>query len=105
MAKVSVTTRAGELLEIDCRDGESLMEGLRAAGVDELLAICGGNLSCATCHVYVAAEDFARLEAVAQEEKDLIESTGLRKETSRLSCQIVLAPPLGGLKVTIAPEP
>jgi 2Fe-2S ferredoxin len=33
--------------------GRTVMEVIRDAGFDELLALCGGCCSCATCHVYV----------------------------------------------------
>src|SRR6201999_78486 len=98
------TTREGQQLEIDAPEGESLMESLRRAGIDEVLAICGGNLSCATCHVYVESDDYRRLDPMTAEEGELLESTGVRQETSRLSCQIELRPALSGLRVRVAPE-
>jgi ferredoxin, 2Fe-2S len=105
MSKVNVTTREGQRIVIDSQNGVSLMEAIRAAGIEELLAICGGNMSCATCHVYVDAADIGRLDPMSADEADLLESTGVRKETSRLSCQIVVGPRLNGLRVRIAPEP
>ena len=31
----------------------SVMEIIKDGDIDELLALCGGNCSCATCHVHV----------------------------------------------------
>ena len=52
MPKLTVTTREGETSEIDVADGLTVMEAIRDNGFDELLALCGGCCSCATCHVH-----------------------------------------------------
>jgi 2Fe-2S ferredoxin len=80
------------------------MEAVRAAGVDELEAICGGCLSCATCHVYVDKTDEYDLPPMSDDEDSLLESSFHRRENSRLSCQIVFNDALSGLHVTVAPE-
>ncbi len=53
MPVLHVTTREGATLEIEARIGVSVMKNIRKARVDELLALCGGCCSCATCHVFV----------------------------------------------------
>ncbi len=80
------------------------MEAIRDAGVDELMAICGGGCSCATCHVYVDPEFAARLSPQGSDENDLLDCSDNRKETSRLSCQLRITPDVDGLRVAIAPE-
>ena len=70
----------------------------------ELLALCGGCCSCATCHIHVDAGAIDKLPAMSEDEDDLLESSDHRNETSRLSCQIPFTADLDGLKVTIAPE-
>ncbi|WP_375404613.1 2Fe-2S iron-sulfur cluster-binding protein [uncultured Sphingomonas sp.] len=104
MTTVQITTREGSPLTIDAREGLSVMEIIRDAGVDELLALCGGCCSCATCHVHVAPEDLDRLEPMSTDEDDLLESSDNRVPTSRLSCQIRFVNALDGLRLTIAPE-
>lgn len=51
--QITVTTRDGTSHPVEASTGLSLMQNIRNAGVEELEAICGGSLSCATCHVYV----------------------------------------------------
>jgi 2Fe-2S ferredoxin len=80
------------------------MEALRDGGHDELLALCGGCCSCATCHVYIAPEFLGLLPAMSEDENELLDSTSFRKENSRLSCQIKLTDAYNGLRATIAPE-
>jgi 2Fe-2S ferredoxin len=104
MVQIAVTTRNGTKVRIDGKEGASLMEAIRDAGVDELLALCGGCCSCATCHVYVD-QDFAEyLSPASEDEIDLLDSSDHRVQASRLSCQITLTVELTGLRVRIAPE-
>lgn len=104
MPEIIVTTREGETSSLTVKAGVSLMEALRDGGFDELLALCGGCCSCATCHVYIDPAFAAKLPAMSEDENELLDSTAYRTETSRLSCQIKLTDALDGLKATIAPE-
>jgi len=79
-------------------------EAIRDNGFDELLALCGGCCSCATCHVHVDPAFKDKLPPMSEDEDDLLESSDHRVETSRLSCQIEFTAELDGLKVKIAPE-
>jgi len=102
--KLIVTTREGDTREIEAREGASAMEAIRDSGLDELLALCGGCCSCATCHVYVEPGFEAALAPLGEDENDLLDSSDHRDPRSRLSCQLVLGPALDGLRVIIAPE-
>ncbi len=104
MPQLVVTTREGEERTIDAVAGLNVMEAIRDAGVDELLALCGGCCSCATCHVYVDPAFAGILPAMSEDENDLLDSSDHRQETSRLSCQLVISEDVDGLRVTIAPE-
>ncbi len=104
MPKLTVVTREGEESTIEVESGLTVMEAIRDNGFDELLALCGGCCSCATCHVHVDPAHFGKLEAISEDEDDLLESTDHRSEYSRLSCQIPFNDGLDGLKVRIAPE-
>ena len=104
MPKLIVTTRSGETSTVDAIDGLTVMEAIRDHGFDELLALCGGCCSCATCHVHVDPEFFAKLPPISEDEDDLLDSSGDRDEFSRLGCQIPFTADLDGLKVRIAAE-
>ena len=104
MPQLTVTTRDGEEHVLAGADGSSVMEVIRDGGIDELLALCGGCLSCATCHVYVDPDFADRLPPMSPDEEDLLDSSSHRKASSRLSCQIPLDDRLDGLRVTIADE-
>ena len=104
MPKLIVTTREGEERELDGEAGLSVMEVIRDGGIDELLALCGGCCSCATCHVHVDPDFADLLPAMGEDENNLLDSTGDRDATSRLSCQIPFTDALDGLRVKIAEE-
>jgi ferredoxin, 2Fe-2S len=104
MPKLVVVTRDGSERAVDGETGLSVMEVIRENGFDELLALCGGCCSCATCHVHVDAEWTDKLPKMSEDENDLLDSSDHRNESSRLSCQLPFTPELDGLRVTIAPE-
>jgi 2Fe-2S ferredoxin len=104
MAQVFVTKRDGTEVTVSAAAGKSVMQALRDNGIDEILALCGGCCSCATCHIYVDAAFADRLPPISADENDLLDGTTDRRDTSRLSCQVQLTDALDGLKVTVAPE-
>ena len=104
MTSITITDRSGNSREIRAGNGMSLMENIRDNGFDELLALCGGCLSCATCHVHVDEEFLDRLPPMSQDEDDLLDSSDARQANSRLSCQVPVTSALEGLRATIAPE-
>ena len=104
MTSITIIDRSGGERSISAQDGISLMEAIRDNGFDELLALCGGCMSCATCHVFVDEAYLDRMPAVSEDENDLLDSSDARQPNSRLSCQIPIGPDLEGLRATIAPE-
>lgn len=104
MPKLIVVNRDGSEQVVEGDNGLSVMEVIRDNGFDELLALCGGCCSCATCHVYVDPAFADMLPAISEDENDLLDSSDHRNETSRLSCQVVMSDAVDGLRVTIAPE-
>jgi 2Fe-2S ferredoxin len=102
--EITVTTRTGERVTIAPNGATTLLEVIREAGIDELLALCGGCCSCATCHVHVEEAFLDRLPPIGSDEDDLLDSSEHRCARSRLSCQVPISDTLDGLCVTIAPE-
>lgn len=104
MPKLVVVNRSGEESTVEAGAGLSVMEAIRDNGFDELLALCGGCCSCATCHIFVDPAFADKLPKMSEDENDLLESSDHRTATSRLSCQVQMTADLDGLRVTIAPE-
>lgn len=104
MVTLHVTTREGEERTVAAESGLSVMEALQAAGVGDILALCGGACSCATCHVIVDPAWIEKTGEPGEIEGELLDGSDHRQATSRLSCQIKVSAPLDGLKITVAPE-
>lgn len=104
MARIMVTMRDGQSRILEAQAGLSVMEILRDSGIDEILALCGGCCSCATCHVHVDPAFSALLPPMSADEDDLLDSSDHRDSRSRLSCQIHFDDRLDGLAVTVATE-
>lgn len=104
MAQIRVIDRTGTPHDIPAEPGFSVMEAIRDSGVDELLALCGGCCSCATCHVIVDPEWVGAIPAISLDENDLLDSSAHREAGSRLSCQIPFTADLDGMRLKIAPE-
>ncbi|HZU63827.1 MAG TPA: 2Fe-2S iron-sulfur cluster-binding protein [Novosphingobium sp.] len=104
MPKLVVVNRAGEETTVDAEVGRTVMEVVRDNGFDEMLALCGGCCSCATCHVHVDPAFADKLPAITADEDDLLDSSDHRDGNSRLACQLPITEALEGLKITIAQE-
>ena len=80
--------------------GERLLDAAQRIG-QPLEGTCDGDMACATCHVVVAAADFARLPPASADEEDLLDLAHAATRTSRLACQIRLTEELDGLTVRL----
>ena len=103
MPKLIVVDTAGKERVIEGPTGRTVMQVIRDNGVDDLLALCGGCCSCATCHVWVEPAFIDRLPAMGSQEDDMLECSEYRKANSRLSCQLEFTDALDGMRVTVAP--
>src|SRR3546814_3702424 len=103
MPTLIVVTREGEERVVTGEAGLSVMEVIRDNGIDEVLALCGGCCSCATCHVHVDPEFAAKLPPMSEDQDDLLDPSSDRDAESRLSCQIEFSDALDELRVANAP--
>ena len=103
MPTIHVTGRDGEEKAVSVDSGMSVMEAIRDNGFDELLALCGGCCSCATCHVHVDPAWIDRVGRLADDsmEADLLQFAEGTTTESRLACQIKLDDRLDGLVLRV----
>lgn len=104
MPTIHVTTRDGRQASVEAPAGQSLKDALKGAGVDEILALCGGFASCGTCHVHVAESWLDRLPGMKGDEDELLGYSDWRQANSRLACQIPFTEELDGIALAVAPE-
>ena len=103
-ALINVILRNGETVQVPPDGALSLMEAVRQAGIDDVLALCGGCCSCATCHVYVDPAMQPMIPEMGEDENDLLDSSSHRTDHSRLSCQLKCLPEFAGMTIRVAAE-
>ena len=102
MPKITYVHTDGAREELEVAEGTSVMQAATAHGIDGIVAECGGNCMCATCHVYVEPSQLALLPAMSEEEDALLDGTASDREAnSRLSCQLSVTPAMNGLVVNL----
>ncbi len=105
MPAVTYVSADGEREPVELAVGTTLKDGALENGIDGIVAECGGNAMCATCHVYVDEAWIERLPERSEVEDELLESTASeRTAASRLSCQIKVSDELEGLVVQLPEE-
>ena len=105
MPQVVYVSAMGDESVIIGQVGESVMAAAVRNGVPGIIGECGGNNSCATCHVWVRDEFRGLVGGPGDLEDDLLDlGVSERRDQSRLSCQIVLTDELDGLTVDVPAE-
>jgi 2Fe-2S ferredoxin len=105
VTKVVYVDAEGQEHAIDASVGESVMAAAVKNGIPGIVGECGGNASCATCHVWVREEYASLVGEPGDMEEDLLDlGVSERRPTSRLSCQIPVTAELDGLTVDIPPD-
>jgi len=103
MPKITFITHDGTEHVVEATIGASVMN----AAIDNLVAgidaDCGGECSCATCHVYVDPEWMRIVGQPDDREESMLDLNPEREANSRLSCQIQVRDELEGL-VARVPE-
>lgn len=100
MAKIKFVAADGSEHVADGSPGESVMRTAVKNGVPGIVGECGGNASCATCHVYVQPEFLDAVGPPGDFEQDMLDlAVTDPRANSRLSCQIRIADELDGLTV------
>ncbi len=101
MPKITYIEHDGTSHEIEADVGTTVMNAALDNLVPGIDADCGGECSCATCHVMV---DAAWTDMVGQPdatEESMLDLNPESQENSRLSCQIRVSEELDGLVVNL----
>ena len=99
MAKITYIEHRGTSHTVDVQNGLTVMEGAVQNNIPGIDADCGGDMACATCHVYVKDEWFDKINKKSEGEDDMIDQAYEPKKSSRLSCQIQVSHEIDGLEV------
>jgi len=102
--KVNFVLRDGSACPAEAREGESLMRAAVRNNVPGIEGECGGEMTCATCHVHIASPWKERVHVPSEDELDLLEMADNVTDESRLGCQVKVTSDLDGLSATVATE-
>lgn len=81
--------------------GESVMRAALLAEIPGIQAECSGQLTCATCHVYVTDEWSTAFPPPTEAENDLLEILDEPRPSSRLSCQLRVGDATDGVRLGV----
>ena len=101
MPQVQFIEFNGTKHNIDANNGDSIMITATTNLVPGIDADCGGECSCATCHVLIESEWMSRVGTADDQENAMLDLNPDREPNSRLSCQIAVTDELNGLVVNL----
>ncbi|RYD95058.1 MAG: 2Fe-2S iron-sulfur cluster binding domain-containing protein [Sphingomonadales bacterium] len=101
MPKITFVDSKGNEQPLDAPSGISLMEAAIKNGISGIEADCGGACSCATCHVFIGLDWQAKMPEKQDMEDAMLEFALDMRDTSRLSCQVLLTDALDGMTVEL----
>jgi len=73
MAKIKFVQHDGTEIEVDAEIGASIMNAAVDNGVAGIDADCGGECSCATCHVVIDPAWAGKLGAISDQESSMLD--------------------------------
>ncbi len=89
MPEVRFMLPSGQEKLAEVAEGTTIMHAALSNLVPGIIGECGGEMSCATCHVYVDEAWADRFPARDEGEEDMLQVTAAEPtELSRLSCQL-----------------
>lgn len=101
MPKITYIEHDGTEHVVDATTGQSVMAAAVDNGVPGIDADCGGECSCATCHVVVADAWMAKVGQPDDREEAMLDLNPERESNSRLCCQVAVTDELDGLTVNV----
>jgi len=101
MAKITYIQFDGTETVVDVDNGSSIMNGAIDNGISGIDGDCGGECSCATCHVTLNDEWMAKLGQPSEQEESMLDLNPDRESNSRLGCQIEVSAETEGLVVNL----
>ncbi|XP_058401238.1 adrenodoxin, mitochondrial isoform X1 [Diceros bicornis minor] len=99
---VHFINRDGETLTAKGKVGDSLLDVVLENNLDiDGFGACEGTLACSTCHLVFEDHIFEKLEAITDEENDMLDLAFGLTDRSRLGCQICLTKAMDNMTVRV----
>ena len=88
MPSITYQLPGGAVETVEVPHDTSVMRAALTNSVDGIIGECGGQMMCATCHVYVRSD--ADLPEPSDDEDAMLDCTAEeRLDSSRLGCQLI----------------
>lgn len=104
MPNITFVESTGEEHTVDVDESMSLMEGSTINLLPGIEGMCGGMCSCCTCHVYIDENWASKCNPISEGEKNLLEGSKHRNDSSRLGCQVIVTYEMEGMRVHLPPD-
>jgi ferredoxin, 2Fe-2S len=101
MPKITFVEYNGAEHRVEVAVGRSVMQAAVDNFVPGIVADCGGNCSCGTCHGFVDDKWLPKIPAVKPDEASMLEGLLEIRSNSRLTCQIGVTSDLDGMVVRL----
>jgi 2Fe-2S ferredoxin len=101
MTKFFFAVPGGNQIEVEAANGETVKDVAVDNGVPGILAECGGQCVCGTCHAYVDERLYPQLVKPTELEQELLEGSMEERPNSRLTCQLVVDQSMEGMVFTV----
>ncbi|KAJ3435124.1 ferredoxin-2 [Anaeramoeba flamelloides] len=102
-SKIFVQGLSGKKHVVEFEEGDTLYEAAEENGIKEIMGVCGGNMSCTRCQVYVGEHKDKFAEA-DEDELDALDRAFKRQDDSRLACALELNDDVDGVTIIQAPR-
>jgi 2Fe-2S ferredoxin len=91
LASVTYVSSQGAERTVEVQPGTSIMRAAISNGIKGIFAECGGEMMCATCHVYLDDRYLDQFPPVSDHESEMLDTTASdRQHNSRLSCGLIV---------------
>jgi ferredoxin, 2Fe-2S len=91
----------GERHEVQVDTGRSVMQAAVENAVPGIVADCGGNCSCGTCHGFIDPAWLEKIPPADTAESAMLEGLLELQPNSRLTCQITVTADVEGMVVRL----
>uniref|UniRef100_A0A671E9V3 Adrenal ferredoxin n=2 Tax=Rhinolophus ferrumequinum TaxID=59479 RepID=A0A671E9V3_RHIFE len=99
---VHFLNRDGEILTTKGKVGDSLLDVVVENNLDiDAFGACEGTLACSTCHLIFEKHIYEKLDAITDEENDMLDLAYGLTDRSRLGCQICLTKSMDNMTVQV----
>jgi ferredoxin, 2Fe-2S len=83
MTKITFVDCKNNARIINVVDGDTVMRAAVDLGIKGIVAECGGNAICATCHVYVDEPWISKIAPAGRDESMLLDTTAAARQPNR----------------------